>query len=130
MVALPKNEPLARNTVVSLKDLAPLFFIGMSETSYPGYREWLRAVCRRADFTPKVLQDVELERTMIQVVASGLGVALVPEQLMRLADENVVFRPVTPAIVTEGCVAWKGDNLSPALKAYLQIVNKAYAKKA
>jgi hypothetical protein len=32
---------------------------------------------------PKVLQDVDLERTMIHAIAAGLGVALVPEQLKK-----------------------------------------------
>src|ERR1700719_5249176 len=41
VAALPKNSPLAGKTTVALKALAPLFFIGMSEASYPGYREWL-----------------------------------------------------------------------------------------
>ncbi|HYJ07000.1 MAG TPA: LysR substrate-binding domain-containing protein [Chthoniobacterales bacterium] len=124
VVALPKDDPLARKPAVDLKDLAPRFFIGMTELSYPGYHEWLVATCRRAGFTPKVLQDVALERTMIQTVAAGLGVALVPEQLKKLPHDNVIFRPTSRPIRTEGCVAWKGDDLSPSLQAYLEIVEQ------
>jgi DNA-binding transcriptional LysR family regulator len=123
-VALPKDNPLARRSVVTLKDLAPMFFIGMSEASYPSYRDWLTKTCRRAAFTPKVLQDVELERTMIHAVAAGLGVALVPEQVKKLEHNNVVFRPLNPVVRTEGCVAWKSENSSTALKAYVQIVEQ------
>lgn len=122
VAALPKDNPLASKTKVALKALAPMFFIGMSENSYPGYREWLSNTCYRAGFIPKVLQDVDLERTMIQAVSAGLGVALVPEQLKKLAHEDVAFRPVTPAVVTEACVAWKGENPSVPLKAYVDIV--------
>jgi len=124
VAALPKDNPLAGKTTVELKALAPMFFIGMSEASYPGYREWLTKTCDRAGFTPKVLQDVELERTMIHAVAAGLGVALVPEQLKKLEHENVVFRPVNPTVGTEGCVAWKNEHPSAALKAYVQIVEQ------
>ena len=122
VVALPKNDPLARKSVVNLKDLAPRFFIGMSEASYPSYRDWLAKTCGGVGFVPKVLQDVELERTMIHAVAGGLGVALVPEQVRKLDHENVVFRPLKPAVRTEGCVAWKGETPSTALQAYLEIV--------
>ena len=101
-----------------------MFFIGMSEASYPSYREWLTKTCDRAGFTPKVLQDVDLERTMIHAVAAGLGVALVPEQVKKFEHENVVFRPVMPTVETEGCVAWKGENPSAALKAYVEIVEQ------
>ena len=122
VAALPKDNPLASKTTVALKALAPMFFIGMSEASYPYYHEWLSKTCHRAGFTPKVLQDVDLERTMIHAISSGLGVALVPEQLKKLPHKNVVFRPVMPAVATEACVAWKGENPSAALKAYVDIV--------
>jgi hypothetical protein len=35
-----------------------------------------------------------------------------------------VFRALNPTVVTEGCVAWKGDNSSAALKGYVQIVEQ------
>jgi DNA-binding transcriptional LysR family regulator len=124
VVALPKNDRMARKSVVNLKDLAPMFFIGMSEASYPSYRDWLTKTCRRVGFTPKVLQDVELERTMIHAVAGGLGVALVPAQVKKLEHENVAFRPLNPTVKTEGCIAWKSENSSAALKAYVQIVEQ------
>jgi len=123
VAALPRNNPLAKKSVVKLKELKPLFFIGMSEASYPGYRHWLKQTCRRVGFSPKVLQDVEIERTLIQAVAAGLGVALLPDQVKKLPHENVVFRPLTPRVRTESCIAWKGDNPSTALKAYLNIVS-------
>src|ERR1043166_2900148 len=79
VVALPKDNPLTAQVTVSLKALAPLFFIGMSETSYPGYRDWLIKSCERSAFTPKILQDVDLERKMIHAVAAGLGGGIGPE---------------------------------------------------
>jgi DNA-binding transcriptional LysR family regulator len=124
VVALPKDSPMAGKATVELKALASMFFIGMSEASYPGYRDWLTKTCRRAAFTPKVLQDVDLERTMIHAIAAGLGVALVPEQLKKLEHENVVFRPLNTTVATEGCVAWRNENPSAALQAYVRIVEQ------
>jgi DNA-binding transcriptional LysR family regulator len=48
VAALPKDNPLAGETTVALKALAPMFFIGMSEASYPYYHEWLTKTCHRA----------------------------------------------------------------------------------
>src|SRR5437762_7395378 len=59
---------------------------------------------------------------MIHAISAGLGVALVPEQLKKLPHKNVVFRPVKPAVATEACVAWKGENPSAPLKTYVEIV--------
>jgi len=122
VAALARNNPLAKKSVIKLKELRPLFFIGMSEASYPGYRRWLKQTCQRVGFSPKVLQDVEIERTLIQAVAAGLGVALLPDQVKKLPHENVVFRPLTPRVMTESCLAWRDDDPSVALKAYINIV--------
>ena len=122
VAALAKNHPLAKETIVPLKKLKPMFFIGMSEGNYPGYRQWLTETCRKVGFGPKVLQDMEIERTLIQAVAAGLGVALLPEQVKNLPHASVVFRKLHPVVKTESCIAWKGDNASTALRAYVEIV--------
>jgi DNA-binding transcriptional LysR family regulator len=122
VAAVAKNDPLAKKTVIKLKELKPMFFIGLSETSYPGYRRWLTQTCQKVGFSPKVLQDVDIERTLIQSVAAGLGVALLPDQVKKLPHHSVVFRELSPAVKTESCIAWKTDNPSVALKAYVTIV--------
>ena len=124
VVALAKGNVLAKSAVIKLKDLKAMFFIGMSESSYPGYRDWLTATCHRAGFVPRVLQDAEIERTVIQAVEAGLGVALLPDQVKKLPHENVVFRPLVPSILMESCIAWKGENVSTALKAYVEILKE------
>jgi LysR substrate binding domain len=93
--------------VIKLKELKPLFFIGMSEANYPGYRRWLKQTCRRVGFSPKVLQDVEIKRTLIQAVAAKLGVALLPDQVKKLPHGNVIFRPQMARVMTESCIAWR-----------------------
>ena len=122
VAAISKGNRLAGKSVIQLKQMKPMFFIGMSETSYPGYRTWLIETCQRAGFSPRILQDVEIERTLIQSVAAGLGVALLPDQIRKLPHQNVVFRKLSPKVLTESCIAWKADNQSTALKAYINIV--------
>lgn len=99
------------------------YFVAVAEAgSYPGYRRWLTQTCRKAGFSPKVLQDAEIERTLIQAVAAGLGVALLPDQVKKLPHDSVVFRELQPPVKTESCIAWKADNPSVALKAYIDIL--------
>jgi len=123
VAALAAASPLAKKSTLQLKDLKPMFFISMSEASYPGYRRWLEQTCGKAGFSPRVLQDVEIERSLIQCVAAGLGVALMPDQAKKLPHDDVVFRHLSTKVTTESCIAWKGDNSSPALKAYIDIVS-------
>ena len=127
VAALARSNPLAKKPIIKLRDLEPTFFIGMSERAYPGYRHWLTTTCQQVGFTPKVLQDADIERALIQAVAAGLGVALLPDQVKKLPYENVVFRPLSPTVVTESCIAWKAENRSAALKAYVHIVKERSA---
>ena len=124
VAALAKSNQLAKKTIIELRDLKPIFFIGMSETAYPGYRQWLTTTCQQVGFMPRVLQDADIERTVIRAVAAGLGVALLPEHVKKLSHEDVVFRPLAPTVMTESCVAWNGENTSMALRAYLKIVKE------
>jgi hypothetical protein len=75
MAAVAAGSPLARKAKIDLKDLEPMFFVGMSEKAYPGSNEWLIETCRGAGFTPRILQDADREPAVISFVAAGLGVA-------------------------------------------------------
>jgi len=122
VTALPKNHHLARRSTVKLKDLEPMFFVGISEDSRPGYRRWLTESCEKAGYKPRVLQEADLERSVLQAVAGGLGIALLPEPVKKIPHPNVVFRPVSPVLVTPFWIAWREENRSEPLKAYVDVV--------
>jgi DNA-binding transcriptional LysR family regulator len=122
VVVLPAKHPLARQGKIKLKDLRPLFFVAMSETTHPGSRAWLSAVCQQAGFTPRILQDVELESELLSFVAEDLGVALAREQIKHLAHPRVVFRPLAEPVTADYWIAWHQENRSKALQQYIQIV--------
>ncbi len=122
LVALPGVHPLVEKPKLKLADLAPLFFVGMSAKTHPGTREWLLDLCQNAGFAAKILQEADVEPTALKFVAGGLGVALLPEQVVELPHEGVVFRPLSPPLKRESTVAWRADNPSAPLKEYIQIV--------
>jgi DNA-binding transcriptional LysR family regulator len=104
--------------------LESLFFVGMSKRTYPGSNEWLIHACRKAGFSPRVLQDADREPAVISFVAAGLGVALLPEQIKRLPHEGVIFRPLRQRLIADSWAVWRGNNSSDCLKQYIQIVKK------
>jgi DNA-binding transcriptional LysR family regulator len=124
LAALPAGHPLAKKTAVNLAELASQFFIGMSAKTHPGAREWLAETCREAGFAGRILQEADSEPTVMQFVADGLGVALLPEQITGLSHEGVVFRRLVPALLRESTIAWRADNTSKPLKDYIQIVKE------
>jgi DNA-binding transcriptional LysR family regulator len=124
VVVLPVKHPLARKRHVSLGELKPMFFVGMSEKTDPGFRDWLNATCQRAGFTPRILQDAELETALMTFVAEGLGVALAREHIKKLPHPGVTFRPLAPPLKSDYCIAWNRDNVSRALRQYIEIVKR------
>ena len=93
VAALPKNLPLAHKPGLKLKDLAPMFFIGLSETSYPGYRRWLDAACRKAGFQPPRGSGCRNRTDYFSIGRLGLGIALIPEQLKKVSHPTSLFAP-------------------------------------
>jgi DNA-binding transcriptional LysR family regulator len=128
IVAIPQNHLLAKKLKIKLTDLKAMFFVGMSEKTHPGFRDWLCEVCRPADFTPRILQDAEIEPGLMRFVAEGLGVTLAREQMKNLPHPGVVFRPLSPAVRTDYCIAWNRDNDSRALQQYIVILRNLAAK--
>src|SRR6266481_5430642 len=129
MVVVAEANPLAKKAKIDLKDLEPMFFVGMSQKAYPGSNEWLINTCREAGFSPRILQDADREPAVISFVAAGLGVALLPEQIKRLPHEGVVFRPLRRHLTADSWAVWNGNNSSDCLKQYIQIV-KDLSKRA
>jgi DNA-binding transcriptional LysR family regulator len=121
VVVLPVNHPLARKRQVHLRELKTMFFVGMSEKTHPGFRDWLAQTCQPAGFAPRILQDAEVEPALMTFVAEGLGVTLAREHLKKLPHPGVTFRPLAPPVKTDYCIAWNKDNDSRALQQYIQI---------
>ena len=99
-----------------------MFFVGMSEKTHPGFRDWLNGTCQQAGFTPRVLQDAELEPALMTFVAEGLGVTLAREHIKKLPHPGVAFRPLAPPVKSDYCIAWNRNNDSRALQQYIEIV--------
>ena len=128
VVVLPARHPLARKSQVRLLDLKAMFFVGMSEKTHPGFRQWLHETCQPAGFTPRILQDADLEPALMTFVAQGLGVSLARERIKKLPHPGVVFRPLAPPVRSDYCIAWNRDNDSRALQQYIEIVKGLAAR--
>ena len=122
VVVLPAHHLLARKPRVGLRELKTMFFVGMSEKTHPGFRKWLSETCQQAGFTPRILQDADLEPALMTFVAEGLGVSLAREHIKKLPHPGVAFRPLTPPVKSDYCIAWNRANDSRALQQYVEIV--------
>jgi DNA-binding transcriptional LysR family regulator len=124
VAVLPANHPLRKRRTIRLAGLKSFFFAAMSEEAHPGFRGWLSALCQRAGFAPRILQDVERESGLMTFVAEGLGVALAREQIKNLPHRGVIFRPLEGGAKADYWIAWHRENRSNALAQYIDVVMK------
>ena len=127
VVVLPEAHALAKKSKIKITDLKSLFFVAMSEQTHPGSRDWLSGICHGAGFTPRILQDVDLESGLMTFVAEGLGVTLAREQIKNLPHPGVVFRPLASSAKADYWIAWHRQNHSKALLQYIEVVKKRAA---
>ena len=124
VVALPARHPMAKQQSIRLAALKGQFFIGMSERSHPGFREWLIAVCQPGGFIPRIIQEPTLESARMQVVGEGLGITLARRQIQKLPHPGVVFRALVPAVYANQWITWNSNDDSAPLRLYVEIVRK------
>ncbi|MBA2962293.1 MULTISPECIES: LysR family transcriptional regulator [Ramlibacter] len=93
--ALPAGSPLARKRTLRMRDLADEPFVTYSATAAMNLRVQVVAACQAAGFTPRIVQEAVQVQTVLSLVGSGLGVALVPSLSRMQAPAGVEFRRLT-----------------------------------
>jgi DNA-binding transcriptional LysR family regulator len=93
-LALPREHPLADADMVELSSLAQENWIA----GCPRCRGHLLQMCATAGFSPQVGFETEDYVAVLGLVAEGLGVALIPDLILRTAHHrDVVTLPMKPA---------------------------------
>jgi DNA-binding transcriptional LysR family regulator len=100
LVALPSTHPLASGNVADgpalpLAALAGETFIVYRRRSGPGLYDAIFAACHAAGFSPLVGQEAPRIVSTLNLVAAGLGIAIVPASLQRMQMDGVVYHRLT-----------------------------------
>lgn len=96
-VVVPKGHRLARRRRVALADLADEAFIGFAREEAPSMAALIQLACQRAGFLPRVAQEAVQLQTIVSLVRSGLGIALIPSAAAAQHGTTVEFRKVADA---------------------------------
>jgi DNA-binding transcriptional LysR family regulator len=127
-LALPHSHPLARRGELLLEDLHDEAWVQTSRES-PCAKHVVRC-CHAAGFAAKVAFESDDYQTVQGLVASGVGVALIPELALSTVREDIVVRALSPAPPVRQVVAAlpSEGRLAPAGPAMLQILQEAAAR--
>jgi DNA-binding transcriptional LysR family regulator len=128
VAAIPAGHSLAKRRSVPLSLISQCPFIDYSATQVPGLHALVSFAFQQAGLRPAVVQRATQVQTVISLVQSRMGVALVPSIVRRQAPKQVVFRdiedmPNGPAMGV--ALAYSSENTPVAVKRLSEIAKCA-----
>lgn len=98
VVALPSGHPLTRRTRVPLLALSIEPFVLFPRAVGAGLHDEIISACRNAGFSPRVVQETSQVTSIVNLVAAGLGVSIVPASMQQVHSDGVAYRPIQKPI--------------------------------
>jgi DNA-binding transcriptional LysR family regulator len=114
LVALPANHPLAASGSIRLASLADEPFVLFPRFVGLSLYDDIAKACREAGFELVVTQEAPQIPSVVNLVAAGFGVSIVPASIAKIAIEGIVFRPIDgPPLIARLGIAMLKSQRSP-----------------
>jgi len=124
IVVVPADHRLAAQRAISVAELARENFISFTRQEGPGFFELLLRVCGEGGFSPRIVMEANPLSTVIGLVASGAGIAIVPHSMNRLRIRNVVYRRLEGSrTCSEFLLAWRKQDAPATVANFLAMAN-------
>ncbi len=112
-------------STVDLKILVDMPLIIFPRRIAPAFHDAILACFHEAGLTPRISQEAIQMQTIVGLVSAGMGIALVPQSVSNLKRAGVEYKALTRNIpFVETGLAWRRDNASPVLHAFLDLLRK------
>jgi DNA-binding transcriptional LysR family regulator len=126
VAALPARHRLARGRGrLAVRELAEEVFVMVPRAIAPGLYDIVAALAARAGFAPRIAQEAIQMQTVVSLVSSGLGVALVPASVANLGRRGVTYRELSdvhPRL--DLWLAWRRGALGAAAREFVQYARR------
>ena len=122
VVALPSRHRLARaRGRIAVREIANEAFVMVPREIAPGLHDIVAMLAARAGFSPRVAQEAIQMQTVVSLVSSGLGIAVVPASVANLGRRGVVYRQIADAHAPlDLWLAWRRGSLGAAGREFVQ----------
>ncbi|HEL7667007.1 TPA: LysR family transcriptional regulator [Stenotrophomonas maltophilia] len=118
-VAAPIEHPLATRASLEIVDLEGEPLITAPADVVPTLRDAIDGCFGAAGLRPRIRMEVHLQQSIVSLVASGLGVALVPCSLSRMSMPDVAFIPLKNPPKVQQALFWSAANRNPVMPRFL-----------
>ena len=122
-IVLPADHALASRSVVNLKDVAGENFVEYHRRGSTALFNEVKAICRKAGFSPKAIIEFEEMSAVIMAVESGIGVSLTLGFVRGMLSHQLVVRQIKPASSEIPlCAIWPACPQAPVLESFLEVL--------
>lgn len=125
IVALPTKHPLSGRASLHIRELAQEPFIANTRSSEPVVRDAFISICHSAGFSPKITQEAGQVQTVLGLVASGLGVCLLPDFIKNIRRPGVHYVPLSGSPTVKLAIVWRSDNSSAVVKSFVKAIESS-----
>lgn len=120
VAVLPRDHRLAGRRAIALADLATDPFVLIARRVVRAVHDQILGACAAAGFVPAVVQEGTHIHSVVGLVATGLGVSILPASAASLGLRDVVCRPLRHnPLTTVVAVATLGEPPTPAAAAFV-----------
>src|SRR5918998_261438 len=125
VVAVPSGHVLEKLDRVPLEAVVDLPLIFFTRQLIPGFHAQIVELFQRVGAFPKVAQHAVHLQTIVGLVASGVGIAILPGSAERLSREGVVYRTLdVPDAASWMGLAWVEGDGSKLLDNFVSTVRE------
>lgn len=93
-VALPAAHRLVDRQTLHIGDLQQEPFVSAVHRERGGLARLVADLCLRRGYVPKLARVITRKPSMLNLVAAGLGIALIPQRMTTTMSDGLVYRPL------------------------------------
>lgn len=127
VAVLPRDHPLASGAV-TLSALASERFVLIERDSWPTLFDSIITLCSSVGFSPQIANTAARWPAVLALVEAGEGVGLVTAGVQRFRFSGVSYCQVTPTRSIGVALAWRANEESRIVEAFLDLVRNQKGK--
>lgn len=123
VVVLPKAHPLSKKTSIEMEALAGENIILYPRRPRPNYSDHVSSLFYQEGVQPSMVQEVQELQTALGLVASGIGISIVPISVRKMRSDDVIYRPLAnPKMTSPVVMMYRDQDPSPVLLNFIKRV--------
>jgi DNA-binding transcriptional LysR family regulator len=126
VAAMPRGHELLETAPIQLSQLATERLILYAREAAPELFDEIIAMCKRAKFSPNIVDTPRVWQTVLTMVEAGEGIALVPACAQHLRSNDVSFKTLRDKkCQVDVVLAWRQSDPDAIRDGFLNLLRKS-----